>query len=315
MGLTMRLVDSLLDRSVFWSFDHSGFVRHQRGFDDATLDRSMQGKVCLITGANAGLGYATARGLAERGARVFLLCRNPGRGEAARSQLVAETGNATIMFERVDLSSLASVRAFARRFDEPRVDVLVHNAGLLPTRREVTAEGFELTVATHLLGPHLLTRLLAPALGGGRVIFVSSGGMYVKRLEVDALVETSGDYDGVAAYARTKRGQVVLAELWAAQLADQQTSVCAMHPGWAATSGVERSLPRFWRVMRDRLRSTAEGADTVLWLCVADHAQQRSGQFFFDRQAVSTHLLPWTHEGDEERERLWALCETAARSR
>jgi NAD(P)-dependent dehydrogenase (short-subunit alcohol dehydrogenase family) len=189
------------------------------------------------------------------------------------------------------------------------VDVLVHNAGLLPLERQLTDEGLELTVATHLVGPHLLTKLLRPKLRGARVIFVTSGGMYAKRLDVDGMLANEGPYDGVAAYAMTKRGQVVLSERWAAELADAGTVVNAMHPGWAATAGVERSLPRFWRFMRHRLRTPEQGADTALWLAVAETAAGYTGKLWFDRQSVSTHLAWWTREGEAERQRLWDFCE------
>ena len=80
--------------------------------------------------------------------------------------------------------------------------------------------------------------------------------------------------------------------------------------GWAATTGVERSLPRFWALMRGRLRSAEQGADTALWLAVAERLEGETGQFWFDRAPVSTHLLPWTHEAPAQRQRLWELCET-----
>jgi NAD(P)-dependent dehydrogenase (short-subunit alcohol dehydrogenase family) len=136
--------------------------------------------------------------------------------------------------------------------------------------------------------------------------------MYAKRLDVDAMLRHEGEYDGVAAYARTKRGQVVLSELWAEQLAAQETTVHAMHPGWAGTPGVERSLPRFWQRMQGRLRTPEEGADTIVWLAVAERAAASTGLFWLDREPVSTDLFPWTRESGRERARLWQLCESHA---
>ncbi len=304
----MKLLDGLLDRSIFFSFDRSGYLRHQRLFDPADLDRSLQGQVCLVTGANSGLGYAVSHGLAEREATVHMLCRSGERGAAARDAISAQTGNAAVYLEGVDVSSLESVAAFVAGFSPARVDVLVHNAGVLPDAREMTADGLERTVATHLVGPFLLTRLLAPRLRDARVIFVSSGGMYTKRLDVDALTRLEGRYDGVEAYAQTKRAQVVLSEQLARELAASGTTVNAMHPGWAATPGVERSLPRFWRAMENRLRTPVQGADTALWLAVAERPKGQTGLFWFDRRPVPTHLLPWTRERPAERQRLWDLC-------
>jgi NAD(P)-dependent dehydrogenase (short-subunit alcohol dehydrogenase family) len=268
--------------------------------------------VCLVTGANSGLGLAAARGLAAREATVYLLCRDERRGGAALAEIRGATGNPRVHLEVVDLSRRGSIRASARRLAEPRIDVLVHNAGVLPNARELTPGGLELTVATHVVGPHLLTRLLEPRLEGGRVIFVSSGGMYAKRFELDAMLATDGPYDGVAAYAMTKRAQVILSELWAAALRGSGTVVNAMHPGWAATRAVARSLPRFWRLMRNRLRSPEEGADTILWLAAAPRAGAETGKFWFDRRQVATHLVPWTREREEERRALWGWCEANA---
>ena len=141
-----------------------------------------------------------------------------------------------------------------------------------------------------------------------RVVFVSSGGMYARRLDVGEMRSNTGTYSGLAAYAMTKRGQVVLSELLAADLATSGVCVNAMHPGWAATRSVERSLPRFFRLMQRRLRSPRQGADTALWLAIADRAGEETGRFWFDRRAVPTHLMRRTVEDDEERRRLWSLC-------
>jgi dehydrogenase/reductase SDR family protein 12 len=305
----MGALDWLLDRSIFFSFDRSGYRRHARRFDPRDLDRSMHEKVCVVTGANSGLGFEVALGLAARRATVHMLCRNAERGAEARGAIARRAGSASVHLHVVDMSSLDSVRRFAEGYPAARVDVLVHNAGLLPLRREMTADGLELTVATHLVGPFLLTKLLQPKLHGARVIIVSSGGMYAKRLDVDLMMSNEGDYDGVAAYAMTKRGQVVLGEMLAGSLADIGATVNTMHPGWAATRGVEQSLPRFWKLMRGRLRTPEEGADTALWLAVAERIEGQTGKLWFDREAVQTHLVPGTREDEEERGRLWQMCE------
>jgi NAD(P)-dependent dehydrogenase (short-subunit alcohol dehydrogenase family) len=309
----MGLMNRILDRSVLFSFDRSGFKRHQRGFDRSDLEVSMRGKVCLVTGANSGLGLATAEGLAERGATVHLICRSEERGAEAREEVTRATGNPEVHLDIVDISRPGSVRDFVQGLDDRQVDVLIHNAGVLPLEREVTPEGYELTVATHIVGPFLLTRLLRPRLHDSRVIFVSSGGMYTKRFDLKQMLARDGRYDGVSAYAMTKRAQVILSELWAEELRSTRTVVNAMHPGWAATPGVERSLPGFWRVMNSRLRTPAEGADTALWLAAARKGGEETGKLWFDRRAVPTHLVPWTREAAGERLSLWRWCEEVSR--
>jgi NAD(P)-dependent dehydrogenase (short-subunit alcohol dehydrogenase family) len=270
------------------------------------------GRRCLVTGANSGIGYETALALADLGAEVVLLCRNAKRGEEAAERVRQQTGNSRVSLEIVDMSDLASVRAAAARLASAPVDVLVHNAGVLPDERIETCEGLELTLATHVVGPFLLTRLLQGSLEkspDARVIWVSSGGMYTRRLNLDDPNWTRRDYDGVTAYAETKRAQVVLAELWAEELRGSPIVVNAMHPGWADTPSVKSSLPRFHRVTRNILRTPAEGADTVVWLAACPRARESTGRFFFDRQERRTHLLSLTREPEEDRRALWQLCE------
>jgi NAD(P)-dependent dehydrogenase (short-subunit alcohol dehydrogenase family) len=268
-----------------------------------------------VTGGNAGLGRATAHALAERGARVRLICRNAGRAEEARDELRRTTGNVHIEADVVDVADLCSVRRYVQEARFDRVDVLVHNAGVLPEERVPTADGLELTFATHVAGPHLMTRLLdrrLRAASDARVIFVSSGGMYTQRLSLEDLGWERRPYDGVRAYAQTKRMQVILARAWAEVFAGSAVSVYSMHPGWADTAGVKTSLPRFHALTKAILRTPVEGADTIVWLAVKRPAPPAGG-FWFDRQQRGTHWLPWTTERREEREHLWQLCNRVTR--
>ncbi len=158
-----------------------------------------------------------------------------------------------------------------------------------------------------MLGPFALTEGLRPLLertGGARVITVSSGGMYSQKLAVDDL-ESEHDYRGSVAYARAKRAQVVLTELWAQRDPSRRVTYPSMHPGWAATPGVHDALPRFERLLGPRLRTPEEGADTIVWLAVADEAAHTTGRFWLDRRPRGTHRLPSTRESREDRERLW----------
>ncbi len=293
------------------SFDRLGFRRHARAFRASELEVRLEGRACLVTGANAGLGKATALALAARGAQVRLLCRDAGRAEEARDEIRRVTGNGAVAADVVDLAALGSVRSYVESARLARVDLLVHNAGVLPAERTLTADGLELTFATHVAGPHLLTRLLEGPLrasADARVIFVSSGGMYTQRLSLDDLRWERRAYDGVRAYAQTKRMQVILARAWADALAGSAVSVYSMHPGWADTAGVRTSLPRFHALTRALLRTPAEGADTIVWLAVK-RAAPPAGGFWFDREERWTHLLPWTLERRAQRERLWQLCQ------
>jgi NAD(P)-dependent dehydrogenase (short-subunit alcohol dehydrogenase family) len=313
-----RALSHVVDPFVVSSFDRTGFRIHSLTFRADDLDVDLSGTRCLVTGANSGIGYQTALALADLGAEVVLLCRNGERAERAAQQIRELTGNSRVISELVDVSDLGSIHAAAARLSANPVDVLVHNAGVLPDERVVTSDGLESTWATHVIGPFLLTRLLRASLEkspDGRVIWVSSGGMYTRSLNLGDPNWTQREYDGVIAYAETKRAQVVLSELWAEELRASSVVVNAMHPGWADTPSVKSSLPRFHRVTRNILRTPAEGADTVVWLAACPRARHSTGRFFFDRQERRTHLLPFTSESDEDRRALWKLCEQSSAGR
>ena len=309
------LLDWILDASVVLSFDRSGYRRHARRFDPEDLDVDLDGKRALVTGANSGIGKAAALGLARLGARVVMLCRDEARGREALAELERETGRRSFELVRLDVSDLGDIRRVVAGLSGEPVDILVHNAGVLPDRRLATRDGLEVTLATNLVGPFLLTGLLRPALerAGGRVVHVSSGGMYTQRLDVDELLHGGPDpFDGVVQYARTKRALVVLNGLLAERLSGTGVTFSAMHPGWADTPAVKTSLPRFHAIAKRILRSAEEGADTVVWLAASPAAAGRSGLFWFDRAPAATTPIPRTRETAQEREKLWAALVGAA---
>jgi dehydrogenase/reductase SDR family protein 12 len=306
------VLDMVLDRSVIGGYSKLGYRIRSRGWSDAGLP-PMPGKVVLISGASSGLGYAAAEGFARLGATVWLLVRSRERGEAARDRISERSGNADIHVGVCDLAKLTSVRKFTQGFREQvaRLDVLVNNAGVLTDERTLSSDAIELTLATNVVGPFLLTNLLVPLLeqtAPARIINVSSGGMYTQRIRVDDLQSERGRFDGARAYARTKRAQVVLTEIWARRLAGTGVVVHSMHPGWSDTPGIRSSLPGFYKAAKPLLRTAAEGADTITWLGAAPEPGQSSGQFWQDRRPRPTHLLPWTKETAQERERFWEQC-------
>ena len=303
-----RAADAVLDPSIVFSFDQTGFLRHRAQFDDGDLEVDMTGRLCLVTGGNSGLGLATARGLAERGATVWILGRNEERSMSVCAELTSETGNPNIAHFRLDLGDPASIDAIVAGVGAQPVDVLINNAGVLLDERGESDGGLELTLATNLVGHMRLTAGLLPSLRAGvraRIVWVSSGGMYSKRLNVDELLSPPEPFDGVAAYAQTKRAMVTISRWLADQLASSGIAVHSMHPGWAATPGVEQSLPTFWKLTRPILRSPETGADTILWLAVCDKAHSQSGRFWFDRKIRPEHLLGRTRQAPEEERRLW----------
>lgn len=306
------LLDDVLDRTVVGGYTRIGYRIRSRGWNASELQQ-MKGKVVMITGANSGLGLAAAEGFARLGATVWLVARSEDRGEQARLRIVEDSGNADIHVAVCDLSELESIRRFAQRFrvHELRLDVLVNNAGVMTEARRVSTDGIELTFATNVVGPFLLTNLLIPMLektAPSRIINVSSGGMYTQKLTVDDLQSEHGEFDGPKVYARTKRAEVILTELWAEQLAGSGVVVHSMHPGWSDTPSLQSSLPRFYKLTRPLLRTPAEGADTIVWLGSADEPTHSSGLFWHDRRPRPTHLLPSTRESPQQRDRLLTEC-------
>lgn len=311
-----RLVDAALDRLVVPGYSRLGYAARRAGW--RTLPSGcLAGRTILVTGAAGGLGAATARGLVGLGARVELVVRDQARGERTAAALREAHPSAAVEVAECDVSSLADVRRYAAevRDREAAVHGLVHNAGVMPPERTETAEGHELALATHVLGPFLLTRELRPALRAGasptapaRVVFVSSGGMYTASLPTDDPEFRVGTYSGGAAYARTKRMQVVLAELLADDLAGDGVVVHSMHPGWADTPGVAGSMPGFRRVTGPLLRTDDQGADTAVWLQAAAEPGHSTGVFWHDRAPRPTHYLPRGAETPQARAALWTLC-------
>ena len=278
------------------------------------MSASLKGKRVIVTGASSGLGLATARTLAERGAELILVMRNEKRAAEVVEELRAESGNTSIRYELADLSLMQEVDALAERLlrEGKPVDVLVNNAGALFNEWGETSEGLERSFALLLLSPWRLTRALKPLLaaaGQARVINVVSGGMYSQKLEVRKLQARPEGYAGATAYARCKRALTVVTEEWAADWADEGIVVNAMHPGWADTPGVESALPTFHTLTRYILRTPEEGADTIIWLAAASEAGEISGRLFLDREPRTTHLMAKTRETSQEREALMRFLE------
>ena len=306
------LFDQTLDRLIVPGYTAVGFALRRRGWNELPPD-ALAGRHLLITGASSGIGAAATAGAARLGATVHMLVRDSERGERARAEIAA--GGIDIERLRLwtcDISDLEAVRDFASAFEAevPVLSGLVHNAGVMTQARERSAQDHEVTFATHVLGPFLLTRMLQPALirsDPATVVFVSSGGMYTAGLEAGDLQLEQRDFDGPRFYAHAKRIQVILAEELAA--AGDGIAYASMHPGWADTPGLRRSMPRFRRLVGPLLRSPEQGADTIVWLLATGAAAQQPGALWHDRRARPTHFLPRTSETAEDRERLMTALE------
>ncbi|WP_430880133.1 SDR family NAD(P)-dependent oxidoreductase [Granulosicoccus sp. 3-233] len=322
-------LDALMEKTVLPSFSSMGPAIRRRRHDWSPLEScNLAGKVVVLTGGTSGIGQEAARLYATLGATLVLLARDESKVRHQVEQLRTSSGNDDILWFIADLGVREQVLQVAAELAEnyPYIDVLVHNAGALFNERQHTADGADLSVELMVATPFLLTARLLPQLGNhraddgkqprrgpGRVITMSSGGMYTQGLHVEQLAMSDADYSGVRQYARAKRAQVILNEMWAERVAPSEVVFHALHPGWVDTPGISDALPGFVRLLRPLglLRSPREGADTLVWLSAASEAAACSGRFWHDRAVRSIDMSDSTRQADtpDRRAALWHWCE------
>jgi NAD(P)-dependent dehydrogenase (short-subunit alcohol dehydrogenase family) len=245
----------------------------------------LAGKTCLITGANTGIGLATATELARRGGRVYLACRSRPRGEAAVAQIAAAgVPAAQVRFLPLDLADLASVRACAREFlaaGEP-LHVLLNNAGISGPPGK-TADGFEVVFGVNHLGHYALTMALLEPLqaAGGRVVTVASKAHYQARgIDFARLRRRTRGITGIREYQVSKLCNVLFTRELARRLEGTGVSACALHPGVVA-SDIWRRVPAPARPLVTRgMLSTEDGAATSLYCATAPASELVSGGYY-----------------------------------
>lgn len=308
------IIDRVLEVPVVPSFTKIGYAVRSRLDDWTDLDDyDLHGRTYVVTGSTSGLGRFTAEQLASRGAAVIVNGRDHDKTARIRDEIVAATGSEQISIVAGDMGELDQVKTMAAdlasRF--PTIHGLLHNAGALANERQENSDGIEATVASQVVGPFLLTSLLLDRLRAaapGRVVTMSSGGMYTAGLTVNGLQMSESEYGGSEQYARAKRAQVTLNEMWAQRVPSNEVVFHAMHPGWADTPGVEASLPTFRKIVGPLLRSSEQGADTMVWLAADDGEPTSStGEFWLDRRTRSIHKVGKTRTADtpERRAELW----------
>lgn len=289
-----------------WDFTGPGYRAAKKRF--VTHEWSTN-KHMVLTGATSGLGLSTAKSLATAGANLTLVVRDADRGQALKQECES-LGARSCQVIIADLALLDDTRNVVNVLLEQGkpIDVLINNAGALFNTRAETCEGIEQSTSLLLLSPVMLMQGLKPLLqaaGSARVVNVVSGGMYTQRLSMSWLRSGFAHrYDGPAAYAQAKRALAIVTQEWHEEWAKQGIFINTMHPGWADTPGVQSALPTFRRVTRWILRSSEEGADTIVWMAVDNSLENVSGCLFLDRQARRYYLNKKTQERPTDRRAL-----------
>nr|KJB66219.1 hypothetical protein B456_010G133600 [Gossypium raimondii] len=296
----------------YLNFTRNGFLEHSKKFKPEDMEIRIEGKNCVVTGANSGIGFATAEALASCGATVYMVCRNKEKGETALSKIQSSTGNPNVHLEvnnagLMEQKRVTTSEGCAFHFNYKNIRYIMCSVPSLKLRKKnrkkylmsclsyfQCASRFELNFAVNVLGTYATTELMLPLLEiaspDARVITVSSGGMYTTPLTSDLQVFSDGKFSGAEQYARNKRVQVALTEKWAEMYKNKGIGFYSMHPGWAETPGVAKSLPDFNKWLSGKLRTSEEGADTVIWLALQPKEKLVSGGFYFDRAEAPKHL-------------------------
>ena len=273
----------------------------------------MRGKACMVTGANAGIGRATALGLARTGATVVMVCRNTDRGQEALAWVQQESGNSSVRLLLADLSSQASIHRLATDFKAlyPALHVLINNAGIIPRRRILTEDGLETQFAVNHLAYFLLTALLLDVLKAGapaRIINVSSQLHGRAPLDFDDL-QSERSYNRVLVYARTKLANVLHSYELARMLEGTGVTANCLHPGVVATNLLADAtgLPRAIRFAVRVVRASPEaGARTSLYLATSTEVEGVTGKYFARQRAVPSSKASYDQPAAR---RLWRISE------
>jgi NAD(P)-dependent dehydrogenase (short-subunit alcohol dehydrogenase family) len=270
--------------------------------------QDMKGRICMVTGANSGIGRVAALELAQAGATVIMICRDKAEGEKARAQAIQSSGNTRVELMLCDLSSQRQIRLFASdyRTQHDRLHVLINNAAAVPREKTMTEDGIEAQLAVNHLAPFLLTNLLLDVIkhsAPSRIITVASGMYRTASLDF-ANLQGEKRYNAMKHYSLTKLLNIHFTYELARRLEGTGVTVNCLGPGFTATS-LGRDFSPFSRLaMRLMGKRVEKGADTVIYLASSPEVETISGKYFENRKAIETS--PPTYDAEISR-RLWEI--------
>ncbi len=278
-----------------------------------TLNTSMQGKVCIVTGANSGIGKATALGLAQMGATVVMVCRNQSKGEEAQNEIKEKSENDAIDLMLADLSSQESIYRLAENVQQhyQQLHVLINNAGVANLSRRETVDGLEMTFAVNYLAPFLLTNLLLDKLktsAPARIVNVSSESHQSGYIKMDDL-ELEKGYRLMRAYGQSKLALVLFTYELARRLQGAGVTANCLHPGFVATNigqnGVGSVGRSIVKLIFSRLGiSPEEGAKTSIYLASSPEIEGVTGKYFI--KSIPVRSAPISYDETLQRQ-LWEV--------
>lgn len=268
------------------------------------MQTSMRGKICIVTGANSGIGKVTARELAKMGATVVLICRSRDKGEAARQEIKAMSGNNAVDLFLADLSSQQSIHQLVEQFKKKytQLHVLLNNAGaMFPSRRE-SVDGIEMSLAVNHIAPFLLTNLLLDTLqlsAPARIVNVNSGAHFSGKIAFGDL-QSQKKYGGLnlQAYAQSKLANLLVTYELARQLKETSLTVNALHPGFVATNISHNAAPGPLKPLMSVMGrfmgiNVEEGAKTSIYLASSPEVEGVSGKYFVKCVPVASSKLSY----------------------
>jgi len=284
------------------SFSQVGYLARRMFWP--TFKPDFRGQHWLVTGGSGGLGRQMVWAALKGGATVTAAARSEQKLRELASAAAAE-GLSGLEIERCDFTSMRETRELVDRLSSRgrRIDVLMNNVGVMNDTLVVTPENLEASFASNLLAHYVLTEGLIERGALGRdsvVVNITSGGAYSVPLSTALLnITNPAQFNGVVAYAAHKRAQIALTSLWRERHRETGVEFYVMHPGWADTAGVQRSLPRFRRLFKPVLRDARSGADTALWLAAERPSQPSQELIWFDRKIRAAHAFAYTRASPE----------------
>jgi NAD(P)-dependent dehydrogenase (short-subunit alcohol dehydrogenase family) len=275
------------------------------------MERTLEGKRMLVTGATSGMGKVTALRLAQQGASVVLVGRNPDKTEATAQEIRRQAPQGEVQCLVADLTSLAQVRALAQAYQSayPRLDVLINNAGGMFARRQLSADGLEMTFALNVFAPFLLTQLLLDTLKASapaRIITVASATHMGKQVPFDDLTHEKG-YKPLNVYAESKLMAIMLTYELARRLEGTRVTANTLHPGVVATNFGKGEGGK-WNAMFTALApfslSPEKGAQTAIYLASSPDVATVSGKYFVKSRPARSSDASYDVSAQQ---RLWAI--------